>query len=102
MLRRDHPPRRATRRLLQSAPDPGEAIFTPGAPLLVFDEAGVCVGISICADTRFPGTVAAVAAQGALVLLVPAQHITGHAVAQEWRDRHHEIRTRERGRPELG
>lgn len=71
----------------------GEAIFTPGDRFPVFDVAGIRVGINICADTRFPAAAAAVAAQGARVLLVPAQNMMRHAAAQEWKDRHHEIRT---------
>ncbi|WP_033339850.1 carbon-nitrogen hydrolase family protein [Catenuloplanes japonicus] len=71
----------------------GEAIFTPGNHFPVFEVAGIRVGINICADTRFPDAAAAVAAQGARVLLVPAQNMMRRAAAEHWKDRHHQIRT---------
>nr|WP_246158071.1 nitrilase-related carbon-nitrogen hydrolase [Catellatospora sichuanensis] len=46
----------------------------------------------MCYDTRFPEAAAAVAGQGARVLLVPAQNMMRRPAADTWRDRHHQIR----------
>ncbi|NUT20961.1 MAG: carbon-nitrogen hydrolase family protein [Hamadaea sp.] len=70
----------------------GESIFQPGADYPVFDRRGVRLGINICYDAQFAEAAAAVAAQGAEVLLLPAQNMMRRANAEIWRDRHNEIR----------
>ncbi|BEL08044.1 carbon-nitrogen family hydrolase [Actinoplanes sichuanensis] len=70
----------------------GEAAFTPGDGYPVFDIGGVRFGINICYDTRFPAPAAAVAAQGARVLLVPAQNMMRRTNAEHWKPLHHRIR----------
>ncbi|SNY57807.1 carbon-nitrogen hydrolase family protein [Paractinoplanes atraurantiacus] len=71
---------------------PGEAVFTPGDDYPVFDLAGVRFGINICYDTRFPFAAAAVAAQGARVLLVLSQNMMPRGKAEHWKDLHNAIR----------
>jgi predicted amidohydrolase len=71
---------------------PGEAIFTPGTDFPVFDVDGVRLGINICYDTRFPAAAAAVAGQGAQVLLVASQNMMPRPAAEQWKDRHQAIR----------
>jgi predicted amidohydrolase len=72
----------------------GESVFTPGEAYPVFDCDGVAFGINICSDTRFPQAAAAVAANGAQVLLVPAQNMMRRDKALRWQDRHNEIRAK--------
>jgi predicted amidohydrolase len=70
----------------------GERYFTAGGEYPTFVCAGVRFGINICYDTQFPEAAAAVAGQGARVLLVAAQNMMRRENAVLWRDRHHEIR----------
>jgi predicted amidohydrolase len=71
---------------------PGEAAFDRGVEYPVFDLHGIRCGINICADTRFADAAAAVAAQGARLLLVPAQNMMRRSAAEHWKDRHNRIR----------
>jgi predicted amidohydrolase len=71
----------------------GESVFAPGDAYPVFDCAGVRFGMNICYDAQFPQAAAAVAAQGADVLLVPAQNMMRRDKAFQWQQRHNEIRT---------
>jgi predicted amidohydrolase len=70
----------------------GEAVFTRGDSYPVFDCAEVRFGINICYDTRFPQAASTVAADGAQVLLVPAQNMMRREKALWWQHRHNEIR----------
>ncbi len=72
---------------------PGESLFDPGDAYPIFDIGGVRFGINICSDTQFPDAAAAVAAQGAQLLLVPSQNMMRRQAAVQWKDRHHQIRT---------
>lgn len=72
----------------------GESIFTAGEEYPVFSCAGVSFGINICYDTQFRGPAAAVAEQGARVLLVPAQNMLPRDKALFWQPQHHLIRAR--------
>jgi predicted amidohydrolase len=49
-------------------------------------------GINICYDTKFAGAAAAVATQGAQLLLVPAQNMMRREAAKRWKDLHNPIR----------
>jgi predicted amidohydrolase len=71
---------------------PGESLFDPGRTYPTFDLHGVRFGINICHDTQFPAAAAAVAAQEARLLLVPAQNMMRRQAATQWKDRHHQIR----------
>jgi predicted amidohydrolase len=78
----------------------GEAIFAPGGGYPVFDVGGVRFGVNICYDARFPRAAAAVAIQGAHVLLAPSQNMMRRENAVIWRHRHSLIgaqRARETG-----
>ena len=75
----------------------GERIFQPGDSYQVFEADGLKFGINICYDTNFPEGAAALAAQGASVLVCPANNMMGRAKAEEWKHRHNEIR-RQRAR----
>lgn len=69
-----------------------ESAFTPGRDYPVFDLNGIRFGINICYDAQFPEAAAAVAAQGAQLLLLPAQNMMRLASAEKWKDLHNEIR----------
>lgn len=71
---------------------PGERLFQAGSAYPVFTLNGVTYGINICYDTNFPEAAAAVAAQGARVLLVPSQNMMRLESAEEWKCRHNAIR----------
>jgi predicted amidohydrolase len=78
----------------------GERVFAPGRSYPVFAARGVRFGINICFDARFPRAAAAVAAQGAHVLLAPAQNMMRRENAYVWQPRHAQIgaeRARETG-----
>jgi len=71
-----------------------ERVFQPGTAYPVFATADLKFGINICYDTNFPEAAAAVAAQGATVLLCPANNMLPSVAAEAWKDRHHEVRCR--------
>lgn len=71
----------------------GEALFDQGEVYPTFEVRGIRFGINICYDTQFPEAAAPVAAQGARLLLVPAQNMMRRDAAIRWRDLHHRIRT---------
>lgn len=68
------------------------AIFAAGDESPVFDVAGVKVGINICYDLNFAASVAQAAAAGAQVLVCPCSNMLPRAKAEEWKQRHNEIR----------
>lgn len=70
----------------------GERLFAPGTSYPVFDIDGIRCGINICYDTRFSEAAQAVAAQGASVLLVPAQNMMRRRSAEFWKPLHNAIR----------
>jgi predicted amidohydrolase len=71
---------------------PGEALFDSGSKYPVFQVKGLRYGINVCYDTQFADAAAAIAAQGARVLLVPAQNMMRRQAAETWKDRHNRIR----------
>lgn len=71
---------------------PTESLFDSGCDYPTFELRGVRFGINICHDTRFAETAASVAAQGASLLLVPAQNMMLRETAQRWKDLHNRIR----------
>ena len=70
----------------------GERIFQPGDSYPVFEAGGLRFGINICYDTNFPEGAAALATQGADVLVCPANNMMRREKAEEWKHRHNEIR----------
>jgi predicted amidohydrolase len=71
---------------------PGEFLFEKGDTYPTFVLRGVRFGINICYDTQFGEAAAPVAAQGARLLLVPAQNMMRRAAALHRKDLHHAIR----------
>jgi len=72
---------------------PGESLFHKGDTYPTFELRGVRFGINICYDTQFPEAAAPIAAQGAQLLLVPAQNMMRRAAAIYWKNLHSQIRT---------
>jgi predicted amidohydrolase len=70
----------------------GEGLFSPGSEYPVFVQNGVTFGINICYDTQFAEAASKVAAQGAELLLVPAQNMMRKESAEKWKDLHNQIR----------
>jgi 5-aminopentanamidase len=71
----------------------GERLFQPGTNYPTFDVNGIRCGINICNDTNFAEAAAAVASQGADLLLVPSQNMMKCEAAEAWKDRHNAIRS---------
>ncbi|RSM64032.1 carbon-nitrogen hydrolase family protein [Actinoplanes sp. ATCC 53533] len=71
---------------------PGESLFAPGDTYPTFTARGVRFGVNICYDTQFADAAASVAAQGAHLLLVPAQNMMRRDTAHRWKDEHHRMR----------
>jgi 5-aminopentanamidase len=71
---------------------PGESLFHEGDTYPTFELQGVRFGINICYDTQFPEAAAPIAAQGAQLLLVPAQNMMRRAAAIHWKNLHNQIR----------
>ena len=71
---------------------PGERIFTPGTSCPVFDSGGVTFGINICFDTQFPEAAAAVASQGASLIVCPTSNMMRRRTAEKWKHQHNKIR----------
>jgi predicted amidohydrolase len=71
---------------------PGESLFDRGGAYPTFELQGIRFGINICYDTQFAEAAASVAAQGARLLLVPAQNMMRRDAAARWQDLHHRIR----------
>ena len=71
----------------------GEALFQPGNAYPTFALHDVRFGINICYDTQFTDAAAAVAFQGAQLLIVPSQNMMRRSAAAQWKDLHNTIRT---------
>ncbi|MEO8376106.1 MAG: carbon-nitrogen hydrolase family protein [Candidatus Sumerlaeota bacterium] len=71
---------------------PGEGVFTAGVEPLVFQAGELAFGINICSDTQIPELSSAVAAQGAKLIVCPANNMMKRENALFWKDRHNEIR----------
>ena len=74
-----------------------KGIFLSGAESPVFGLGDLRFSINICYDLQFRACATEAAAAGATLLVCPANNMLGRARAEEWRDRHNEIR-RERAR----
>lgn len=71
-----------------------QSIFESGNGTPVFGIAGTNVGINICYDLNFSESVASAAAAGAELLVCPCNNMMPRKTAEEWKLRHHEIRSR--------
>jgi predicted amidohydrolase len=70
----------------------GERIFEPGRESPVFEVAGVRFGVNICYDTNFPEAARKVAAQGASLIVCPANNMLLRKTAEAFRDVHNAVR----------
>jgi predicted amidohydrolase len=66
--------------------------FAVGSSYPVFDVDGLRFGINICYDTQFPEAAAAVADQGAELIVCPANNMLRRENAERWKHRHNGIR----------
>jgi 5-aminopentanamidase len=73
---------------------PGESMFTPGASYPIFERSGLRFGINICYDTNFSESAAALAGQGAQLILCPANNMMRREVAERYKPIHNEVRAR--------
>jgi predicted amidohydrolase len=71
---------------------PGEALFDKGNDYPVFERGGVRFGVNICYDMQFAEAAAAVAVQGARLLLGSAQNMMRREHAEHWKELHNSIR----------
>lgn len=70
----------------------GESLFAKGQSYPIFELKGVRYGINICYDTQFAEAAAALAMQGARLVLVPAQNMMKREAAERWKPLHNQIR----------
>jgi predicted amidohydrolase len=70
----------------------GERVFDPGSDCPVFEVAGVRFGVNICYDTNFPEAARKVAAQGASLIVCPANNMLLRKTAEAFRDVHNAVR----------
>ena len=68
--------------------------FAPGAASPVFTAGGLTFGVNICHDTAFPETAAALARQGADLIVCPANNMIGHDKAEEYKELHNAERAK--------
>src|SRR5215469_11379337 len=71
---------------------PGESIFQSGASCPVFAVDDLKFGINICFDTQFPESAAAVARQGARLIVCPSNNMMRREKAEKWRHLHNQVR----------
>jgi predicted amidohydrolase len=70
----------------------GEFMFKPGAAYPIFEKNGLRFGINICYDTNFSESAAALANQGAQLILCPANNMMRPEVAELYKPLHNEVR----------
>ncbi len=58
----------------------------------MFEVSGLRFGLNVCYDLRFPEGAAAVAAQGADLLVAPCNNMFSSVRAEQWKHVHNEIR----------
>lgn len=71
-----------------------QQIFEPGDDSPIFDVAGIKVGINICYDLIFVESIRRAAVAGAELLACPCSNMMPRKMAEEWKPRHNEIRSR--------
>lgn len=73
----------------------GEAsVFKRGSSSPVFDVCGTKVSIKICHDLSISESIESAAASSVRVLVCPCNNMLPHEVAEEWKSRHNEMRSR--------
>jgi predicted amidohydrolase len=70
----------------------GERIFAPGTDSPIFEVAGLRFGINICYDGNFPEAARKVAAQGASLIVCPANNMLRRETAETWKHAHNAVR----------
>jgi predicted amidohydrolase len=70
----------------------GESIFEPGTAYPTFEASGLRFGINICYDTNFSESAAAIAEQGAQLIVCPANNMMRREVAERYKPIHNEVR----------
>ena len=70
----------------------GERVFAPGKETPTFEAGGLRFGISICFDTNFPTSAAALRDGGAVLIVSPANNMMPADRAAIWKDRHNAAR----------
>ena len=68
--------------------------FEPGHDVPIFKVGGMMFGINICYDLNFPDCAAAVADQGAKLLVCPCNNMLSRKNAEKWKHKHNEIRSK--------
>ncbi|MFH1300232.1 MAG: carbon-nitrogen hydrolase family protein [Planctomycetota bacterium] len=79
---------------------PGERLFAPGVETPLFEVDGLRFGINICYELNLPECAAAVASQGASLVVCPCYNMLHPENAETWKEKHNAIRaerTRESG-----
>jgi 5-aminopentanamidase len=71
-----------------------QSIFEPGDGFPIFDDAGIKVGINICYDLSFAESIRRAAAAGAELLACPCSNMMPRKMAEGWKPRHNEMRSR--------
>lgn len=69
-------------------------VFKCGSGFPVFDVCGTKVSINICHDLSVSKSIKTAAASGVTVLVCPCNNMLPREVAEEWKSRHNEIRSR--------
>lgn len=70
----------------------GESCFSAGDSNPVFELGGTVFGIAICFDLQFADGIAALARQGASVVLCPCNNMMRRANAAKYKELHHPVR----------
>jgi predicted amidohydrolase len=70
----------------------GERIFQPGERYPVFETGGLKFGINICWDTNFAESAAALAVQGAALIVCPANNMMRRERAEKYKHLHNQVR----------
>lgn len=69
-------------------------VFERGNGSPIFDVRSIKVGINICYDLSFSTSIERAAASGAALLVCPCSNMMPRDLAEEWKPRHNEIRSR--------
>ncbi len=70
------------------------SVFKCGSSSPIFDICGTKVGINICHDLSVSKSIESAAASGVTVLVCPCNNMLPREVAEEWKSRHNEARSR--------
>lgn len=71
---------------------PFESVFESGEQVPIFEVEGLRFGINICYDTNFSECAAAIANQGAHLMVCPCYNMLSYGNAEKWKPKHNTIR----------